>query len=149
MFKPIGPETDQFAKFCGCNSICTSLIAGGAKMPRKKLSPDEHRRRGTFQPVRHGDQAALLGIDETDPETWFRHHSPAEQQLWKRYLASYIPGDRRACYHFISWWLTCETTAYWRAKRGDLGYPESPESKRHSAQRLADLFKATKWRRRR
>ena len=115
-------------------------------MPRKKLSPGEHRRRGTFQPVRHGDEAALLGIDEDDPSTWFQHHSEAEQRLWRRYLESYIPGDRLPCYRFISWWLACEGAEYWRRQRGE---PQNPLAKRHSAERLADLFKARKWRRRR
>jgi hypothetical protein len=118
-------------------------------MPRKKLSADEHKRRGTFQPVRHGDQAALLGIDEDDPSTWFIHHTPREQWFWARYLEAYIPGARVPCYHYINWLSVVEASAYWRKQRGDLGYPESPEARAHSAAKLARLLAETQPRRRR
>jgi hypothetical protein len=120
------------------------------KPGRKRLPAEEHRRRGTFQPCRHGDEGLSdLGLDEADPTTWFIHFSPDEQRLWQQYLERYIPGDRLACYHFISWQAAHESAKYWRLKRGDLGYPEDPLVTAHNVARLADLFKATKWRRRR
>ena len=117
------------------------------KPGRKRLTVEEHRKRGTFQPCRHGEtDLSALGIDEADPTTWFTHFSPYEQRLWQRYLEAYIPGDRLACYHFIGWQAACESTEYWRRNRGDP--PEAPEVTAYSAAKLADLFKRTKWRRR-
>jgi hypothetical protein len=86
-------------------------------------------------------------INEGDPATWFVHHPPHEQRLWARYLERYVPGDRLACYRFISWQWACESSAYWRAKRGQI-WESSPEMEAHCAARLVDLFTATKWRRR-
>jgi hypothetical protein len=114
---------------------------------RKKLTPAEHARRGTFQPSRHGESARSLGIDEADPTTWFRHHSPHAQALWSRYLAKYIPGNRLACYPFIAWLAAVEATEYWRQKRGDP--PQAAAVRTYEAGKLADLFKRTQWRRRR
>jgi hypothetical protein len=115
-------------------------------MGRKRLSADEHHRRGTFQPSRHGEKAALLGIDEADTSTWFRHHSPAEQHLWRQYLKAYIPGDRLPCYRFIAHWAACESVDYWRTQRGDP--PPTAWARTTRAKTLADLFAATKGRRR-
>jgi hypothetical protein len=118
------------------------------KTGRKRLTAEQHRARGTFQPCRHGDKGlSELGLDEGDPTTWFIHFSPYEQHLWQQYLERYIPGDRLACYQFISWQAAHESAKYWRLKSGDK--PEDPQVTAYNVARLADLFKATKWRRRR
>jgi hypothetical protein len=130
----------------------------GVKKRRKKrrkpgrpaLTAEQHRARGTFQPCRHADSGLSgTGVIEDDPTTWFVNFSPYERRLWAEYLVRYIPGDRLASYRFISWQAACESAAYWVRKRGDLGFPELPTVRAASTARLADLFKATKWRRRR
>ena len=71
--------------------------------------------------------------------------SSYEQRLWRENVARYRPGNRLACYQFISWHAACESAAYW-AQHGDP--PPDPAVTAYGAARLADLFKATKWRRR-
>jgi hypothetical protein len=115
---------------------------------RKRLTAEEHHRRGTYQPVRHGDERASgMGVDPEAPETWLVNFSPEEQRLGRLYLENYAPGHRLAFYRFIAWQAACEASDYWRARRGDP--PPAPEIAAHNAAHLADLFRATKWRRRR
>ena len=115
------------------------------KPGRKRLPVEEHRRRGTFQPVRHAVKRRLdTGFSEKRPSTWFVDWPPYEQRLWQEFLLRYVPGDRLACYHFISWQAACEVAAYW-ARPGD---PRRIGGNGVGAARLADLFKATRWRRR-
>jgi len=120
----------------------------GAGWPRKSL--EELKRSGTFRPSRHANRGVPgTNINESDPATWFVHCPPHEQRLWARYRERYIPGDRLACYRFISWQWACESSEYWRKKRGPIWESaQAPDHAARCAARLADLFAATKWRRR-
>ena len=110
---------------------CFEDIKMGKRGP-KALSAAEHQRRGTWRRDCHGrfTSAAMDGettapvMNPDDPETWFVHHRPYEQHLWRRYLESYVPGDRLACYQFIDHQAACESTDYWRLKHG--GPPRTP-----------------------
>lgn len=63
-------------------------------MARKRLSADEHLRRGTYQRCRHEDRTPRRPLP--DPESfypWLEGLSPAAQWEGRRFLEQCIPGD--------------------------------------------------------